>query len=565
MTSAQPDLESGLSAWLRAHLWLASWVGVGLLAGLLRVGWLDTLPLDSEEARLALAAWHASLGEGLTGMLPTDGRVLPNLMTFIVWLFGASDASSRLVPALAGTATALMPALIQGWLGPRVALATGIILAISPVGIETSREVNPVAVNVGLVLFFAVCAVRMATDRPSWATWGLAGSLGLGVASGPGFVLGLLSLGVALFALGNEVNRLLPQLSQGLRQVAKAPGPALFGIGVGFLTTTGGLMDLGGVGYLLGGVWGAMPGLMKPSAPSVRNALGLTGYVGPLIVVGLAGLGWGIRQRDRTVYFGAGWAGLLLVLHLTTPEGSPLFLALLTLPLAWLAGSLIAGLPFKLADLHLSGAGWWALVASGAVVAVGLAIITDSVGAARAASVPKLILTVGVVIVAGWGWRQAWSSRWVVATLLGGALFALGTFGTIGRLSFGGSPPGSEPFRTEQTDSEFRAAFPKLVILADPGVLLSVNTEPRTAGKWYGRSLKLAPDGVNPGANGIVIRTATGSIGSGPSLERGTRLPWRIQSQIVVEDLNPLGILRWLITRHGLVVGRFDDVSLLRS
>jgi uncharacterized protein (TIGR03663 family) len=70
------------------------------------------------------------------------GPMLFHLTAFGYWLFGATDSTARLVPALLGIAIAGAPWLFRRWIGEKGALVTSFLLFISPTMLYYSRFIR---------------------------------------------------------------------------------------------------------------------------------------------------------------------------------------------------------------------------------------------------------------------------------------------------------------------------------------------------------------------------------------------------------------------------------------
>src|SRR3990170_3670262 len=121
------------SPWPAAVSWLtverALWGGVLLLAATLRFWDLGGLPLQVGEAARALTSWRMVQGQG-AGAVEGPLLIYGNALIFLI--FGASDASARVLPALAGTVMIGLPSLLREQIGRRGALLAALLLAISP-------------------------------------------------------------------------------------------------------------------------------------------------------------------------------------------------------------------------------------------------------------------------------------------------------------------------------------------------------------------------------------------------------------------------------------------------
>lgn len=127
-----------LLSWLTVER--AFYVGLALLALVLRLVGLGVHPLSDAEAGQALVAWHVYQGQPVeqTGYSPLI--VTLNLVSFA--LLGGSEFAARLGPALLGVALVLLPYGLRSHLGRKGALFASALLAISPTTVYLSRTVN---------------------------------------------------------------------------------------------------------------------------------------------------------------------------------------------------------------------------------------------------------------------------------------------------------------------------------------------------------------------------------------------------------------------------------------
>lgn len=177
----------------------AAYVALGLLAAALRFFQLGLRPLEAAEAEQALAAFRFVGGEAQAAPAGT----LPALFTGNVTsftLFGASDWTARLLPALAGLLLALLPYGLRHRLGRGGALAASLLLALSPTALYASRRVDGTVLAAACGLALVVGLVRYLDFRRDRDLYLAAGALGLGLTAGPGFYTLLLIL--VLFGLG---------------------------------------------------------------------------------------------------------------------------------------------------------------------------------------------------------------------------------------------------------------------------------------------------------------------------------------------------------------------------
>jgi len=157
-----------------------------LLALVLRLIGLGSLPLSDAEAGWALQAMHVAdgtkplLGSNLAYIVPTS---------LLFFLLGTSNFLARFVPALAGTALVFAPALFRKQIKLVPGLLLSIFIALDPGLVALSRMAGSAILAVTFVMFAWGCWLD---ERPRAA--GIFGALAL--ISGPSVWMGL--LGIAL-------------------------------------------------------------------------------------------------------------------------------------------------------------------------------------------------------------------------------------------------------------------------------------------------------------------------------------------------------------------------------
>lgn len=359
--SAGPAVEPArFAAWLTVEVGL--YLALALVALGLRLWRLGVYPLSNGEAGQALVALDFARGAA-----PSGGGYSPLLMTLqglSFFLFGASEVTARLGPALLGAALVLLPAGLRPYLGRIGALAAAALLALSPSTLYLSRTVNgEIGVAAG-VLAVVVALFAWFQGAGGWQTAGPAGEvpplilrpaapwlLGAGLAllltagllAYSAILALLLAVGavLALGRIGPGPGPAVPRPTSAELRRAGAWAAALF---VGLSTTA--LFNLDGIAGATD-LFTAWLNAFRPGTGAAGGppGLGLLVFYEPAIFwPGLAGLALALWRRNRFSLFLAVWflAGLLLdALMPGRPAGA---LILLVLPLALLAGSSLAAL-----------------------------------------------------------------------------------------------------------------------------------------------------------------------------------------------------------------------------
>lgn len=363
MTERQSrSLPSGPTLTLEVGLYL-----VVLAAALaLRLAGLGAHPLNDGEATQALAVLDR-LQTGAPAAVP--GSPAYFAVTFLSFLlFGASDATARLGPALAGTALVLVPALLRDALGRGGALAASAVLALSSTLVAASRTADGTTLALlGLALALAALwrfatpeTVEPVAEAPSaWhgAGWliGVGVALGLALAAGGAVWAGVLAVviaGLGLAWLPGRDERNAAWRAAWRRAWALRP-PWLIALGLTLLlVSTVALLYLPGLGAMAAswGAWlaGWVPGPARPLAEVGRPAsLGLVflSVYDPLVLVfGVVGAVRAFSLGHRPAQALALAAAAALLMWLLYAGRSLPGLAWVALPFAMLAGWALASL-----------------------------------------------------------------------------------------------------------------------------------------------------------------------------------------------------------------------------
>jgi len=320
------------------------WLSIGAMALLARAWALGSAPLNDTEAALALQALALS---GNNSTLTTTLAAAPAANPlFTAWqslcmsIFGATEATARWLPALAGVVLCLLPASLRHEMGPARALAFGGLLALSPTLWFIARQSD--GAQLAWTLAFGVWCVWGTSARAEIGSteraevgWLLAGLL---LACGVDAVTPALTV-MAVLAASNQLNR--------LRITARA---GLIAAGACVIGATGFGLRMPGLGDMFNGyaLWFAeLTGgqMFEGSAgmwplPLLRAIAGFVLYeplvwIGAIVGAGVLALNWK-TQRDLSAEASSGdasdkvhtvmrrigpwlaWAGTGLGLHILT-------------------------------------------------------------------------------------------------------------------------------------------------------------------------------------------------------------------------------------------------------
>jgi 4-amino-4-deoxy-L-arabinose transferase-like glycosyltransferase len=285
--------QAVVDGWLAAlNLEGGFYLLIGLLAVGLRLLNLGNLPLSEPEAREALAAWRFVSMSPIPAVAPIS-PLLNTLISFTFWLLGANEFWARLWPMLAGVALTFTPLLFRRELGRGAALVASLLLAISPVMLAASRTVDGTtlaALSIVLIMYGLKQFVQD-ENRTSLIIAGIA--LGLGLASGPRFISGV----VALAFVGVVIVFVRPQVAGRLREgwgavAVQGWGPLvaaaialIFGASTGLFNPTG----LSAAGAAVSNWVAGWVNITQPTSPWLVFQI-VGGYEPLLVVMGVGGL-----------------------------------------------------------------------------------------------------------------------------------------------------------------------------------------------------------------------------------------------------------------------------------
>ncbi len=451
----------------------ALYMVAGLFAFAVRLYALGRLPLQEGESLRAWAAWsyyRALPDAGLMGQSPL--LIFANIPMFL--LFGASDATARFLPALAGGLCAVLPYALRRDMGRVGALVAAFMLALSPTLTFVSRSVDGGAIVCAGALALVAGSLAYLRWRAKRYVYFLAAVLGVMFAAdrtaGPTAVI-LAVFAVIVWWRSGQPALVAPQT---LRIAALLFLAAAVLLGTGFLTNlqgvqaalvdplTGWLVGMGRQGstntlsfysrVLLGyealAVFGALLGALALGIEALRSR-------------GLA-LAWPrVRQRvaaeaDNDVEDESGadapegrsshdggvssasslsglfvyWAACALVFYLLLGDRSPASVAQIVLPMillgAWFVGRALESQSWK----DAMGREGWLLTAL--LILIGFALLAwanpTNIFGGRFVSLEKRIQNVQAVILAVMVLGMAVLAAWYAYRLrLSGTALALGS------------------------------------------------------------------------------------------------------------------------------------------
>ena len=308
--------------------WLA-YIGLAVLALVLRVAALDQAPLSDDEARQSLHAWHTVNNDapGSYAVAPSPLTYLSQLATFST--LGASEFSARIASALAGVALCLTPLLFRDTLGITRTFVWSALLSALTLPILTARLADG-AIWMMLFTVLSIWMIRRfwyshSVSDAMWASAFVTLMLLLSSPSGiPLFVILLaagwlavwrtaLSAPQRLDLSGDDILQMsLKRLNAfPVAKVAFVPFAVLVLIATAGMLNPGGLRTVGALIDAFVASWTA------PVAPE-RLRIGFIALLTyePLLIVFALGGSWLLWRHGAVSYvdrFAAAWAGMSIL------------------------------------------------------------------------------------------------------------------------------------------------------------------------------------------------------------------------------------------------------------
>lgn len=420
-----------------------------VLALVLRVANLDTVPLLPAETHNALAAWRSVSADAPGVSLISTSAILFDAQSVSFALLGASEFAARVATALAGVVLILLPVLFRSWLGKTGAFLTSLLLALSPVLLVTSRASSPdvwALLLAGLSLWGYGQAAR--TRQSGYAIFTVATFMALAFLTGAGGIalaLILAGAGAITWALerrsdlleGGSSTSLLAPLQGSLGLALGSSVLVVIALATGFLLYPVGLSSVGA------GLGDAVRAVIEPRGIGGYAALIALFYEPFLWVLAAAGL-FARRYRIGAIdRFLVAWIVLAVIMSLFFADGSPDHALWISVPLAVLAARALERTLTPDESTIFAAAPSWArwLVATAAVgvflvftlafESAGRSLVKATDGSLGAASfepdsailllIAVLFLVIGYFLFASlWGNRTAWQGLGIGLAIFGG-------------------------------------------------------------------------------------------------------------------------------------------------
>ncbi len=153
----------------------AFYLVIFLIAVVTRFWDLGARAMSHDESLHALYSFYLYNGTGYQHNPMMHGPFLFHANALIYFLFGVTDYTARIVPAIFGVVLVFLPLLLKPWLGRIGAALTSVLLLISPAILYHSRYIrNDIYMAVWTMLLIAALFYYLRDRRPGWLVAGAA-------------------------------------------------------------------------------------------------------------------------------------------------------------------------------------------------------------------------------------------------------------------------------------------------------------------------------------------------------------------------------------------------------
>ena len=464
---ASESFASSLARVTPEHI---AYMGIAVLAAVLRFADLGLAPLNPGEALEALAIWDLWLPGGAAAMPGSSAYFA--VTAPLTQVAGFADSVMRFVPAVFGFALVLTPWFLRHRSGRLGALIAALLLAVSPMQAIASRTAGgaTIALFAGMLVFIAWLRYQDNGER-RWL-YALAVALALGFAASPLFYGMLATLALAWLAQSVIGPALIRDLDGQRATLTRPSGPELrtalvIGLATFLAIATTLFLALRGIGSSADLLWKWFQEFQLVATATLRaTPLLITGrYELGLLLIGLPAAIWGALKEKPYPIFLVYWVlgGLLMML---LQPGSLNNVLILTLP-----GYLLVG-RFSNDILRRTSSSWWwafaaAIVFSGAIIYLNLVRFARLSGqqGVPASTYHLLIAFIAVLVIIIltallWTWDKSAAAKGAVAGLL--ALLLVFTWGSAWWISRDAANDTRERWLATATDNDIRLVVESL-------------------------------------------------------------------------------------------------------
>jgi uncharacterized protein (TIGR03663 family) len=180
---APPEGPRGLSAYLPVCWEILFYVGLVLVALLMRVWELGDRSFHHDESLHAVYSWYIYDGQGYSHNPLMHGPFQFHMNALLFFLLGDTDTIARIGYALFGTVLVAMPWFLRDWLGRTGAMVAAVLIAFSPTILYYSRFARNDIIVAALTLGIIIVIWRYLQQQQPRYLYILAGLLALTFAS----------------------------------------------------------------------------------------------------------------------------------------------------------------------------------------------------------------------------------------------------------------------------------------------------------------------------------------------------------------------------------------------
>ncbi len=217
------------ASWLTAHKELVAVAGLMAVAAVLRFWDLGAMALHHDESLHAQYTWYLYSGKGYVHNPLMHGPFLFHSGAAMFFLFGASEATARALPALFGTILVGMPFLLRKQIGMTAVLIAAVLLTFSPTLLYFSRFYRNDMYIAVWTFGMVICIWRYLDEQKNGYLYALAALLALSFATKEvTFIIAAIVLVFVDVMLAIELGKRrddekIDEVSVWLRTVALAP------------------------------------------------------------------------------------------------------------------------------------------------------------------------------------------------------------------------------------------------------------------------------------------------------------------------------------------------------
>ena len=184
---------------------LVAWIVIIVLAVITRLWALGDRAMSHDESLHTFYSWKLFAGQGYQHDPMMHGPLLFHGTALSYFLFGVSDFTARLLAVVAGVLLVASPILLRKWLSPSGAIATGLMLLISPTVMYYSRYIrHDIPVELFTVVMFLSFIRYLNSRQGKWIVLAFAAGGATVTSAEMGYINGFVLVSFVAIALLGE-------------------------------------------------------------------------------------------------------------------------------------------------------------------------------------------------------------------------------------------------------------------------------------------------------------------------------------------------------------------------